>query len=72
MANPNLAEEDADGETFALMELSSRDGLREVNLSARTDEEGNLWLYMGSDAVYSGYTLLYYDAIEVTLTPLTG
>ena len=34
-----------------------------------TDDEGALWLLVGTDSGFEGRTALYYDTIEVTLEP---
>lgn len=36
-----------------------------------TDENGNLWLTVGTDSGFEGVTSLYYTAISVTLTPVS-
>jgi len=64
IANPNL-ELGEDFKTFALMDLSSRD----LGLTATTDEAGVLWLFMGTDSGYEGFTTQFYDELQVTLTP---
>lgn len=35
-----------------------------------TDEEGELWLFVGVDSGFEGRTDLYYDTVEVVLDPL--
>jgi hypothetical protein len=37
--------------------------------TVRTDDEGGLWLLVGADSGFEAWTTLYYQAIEVTLTP---
>ncbi len=64
IANPNL-ELGEDFSTFALHELTATD----LGLSGSTDGEGTLWLFMGTDSGYAGFTTQFYDALEVTLTP---
>ena len=34
-----------------------------------TDDEGRLWLFVGVDSGFEGRTDLYYDTVEVVLTP---
>lgn len=34
-----------------------------------TAEDGSLWLFVGTDSGFAGRTSIYYDRIEVTLTP---
>jgi len=35
-------------------------------------EDGSLWLFVGTDSGFEGRTSIYYDRIEVTLTPAAG
>lgn len=35
-----------------------------------TDENGNLWLLVGTDSGFEGVTTMYYQSITVTLTPV--
>src|SRR6056297_3611855 len=37
-----------------------------------TAEDGSLWLFVGTDSGFEGRTSIYYDRIEVTLTPTDG
>ncbi len=66
IANPNLELGD-DFSTFALHDLSTDRELRE--LTATTDVDGGLWLFVGTDSGYVGFTTQFYEAIEVTLSP---
>ena len=66
IANPNL-EMGEDFRTFALHDLSTEGLARE--LSSTSDGEGGLWLFVGTDSGYAGFTTQFFDAIEVTLTP---
>ena len=43
---------------------------REVSHIVRTDRRGHLWLLVGTDSGFEGATTLYFQTIEVTLTPL--
>lgn len=65
VANPNLGEEYADAQTFALMEMDTL--VR--SLVASSDAEGSMWLFMGTDSIYPGFTVLYYDQLDLTLAP---
>ena len=65
IANPNL-ELGEDFGTFALHELTTEDIERE--LTGTTDADGTLWLFMGTDSGYAGFTTQFYDALDVTLT----
>jgi hypothetical protein len=66
IGNPNLELGD-DFRTFALHDLSTDDVVRE--LTGTTDAEGSLWLFMGTDSGYAGFTTQFYDQLDVTLTP---
>lgn len=66
IANPNL-ERGEDFRTFALHDLSTEDAARE--LTGTTDPAGTLWLFMGTDSGYAGFTSQFYDQLDVTLTP---
>ncbi len=37
-----------------------------------TADDGSLWLFVGTDSGFEGRTSIYYDRIEVTLTPTDG
>jgi hypothetical protein len=37
-----------------------------------TDQDASLWLFVGTDSGFEGRTSIYYDRIEVTLTPIAG
>jgi hypothetical protein len=65
IANPNL-EQGEDFRTFALHELTTADPARD--LTGTTDAAGALWLFMGTDSGYSGFTAQFYDQLDVTLT----
>lgn len=54
----------ADDFTYGLKTLESRNHVLEVT----NDEEGNLWLIIGTDSGFEGKTALYYTNIAVTLT----
>jgi hypothetical protein len=66
IANPNL-EMGEDFRTFALHDLGTADLARD--LTGTTDAEGTLWLFMGTDSGYAGFTTQFYDQLDVTLTP---
>jgi hypothetical protein len=36
-------------------------------LQMTTDEDGRLWLFVGTDSGFEGRTGLYYDTIEVSI-----
>jgi hypothetical protein len=41
----------------------------EHDTTVSTDAEGNLWLLVGADSGFESRTVLYYQSIEVTITP---
>ena len=66
IANPDL-ERGEDFSTFALHELSTDEPMRP--LTATATDDGTLWLFMGTDSGYPGFTTQFYDAVEMTFTP---
>ena len=58
-------EEALEGERppYAMVSLSGA-------LEVTTAEDGSLWLFVGTDSGFEGRTSIYYDRIEVTLTPV--
>ena len=66
IANPNL-ELGEDFRTFALHDLTTDGLVRELDGTSVAD--GGLWLFVGTDSGYAGFTTQFFDAIEVTLTP---
>jgi hypothetical protein len=42
---------------------------RTASIETETDEQGNLWLFVGTDSGFEGQTSIYYDRIEVVLSP---
>lgn len=66
IANPDL-EMGEDFRTFALHELTTAVAARP--LTGTTDGDGTLWLFMGTDSGYAGFTTQFYDQLDVTLTP---
>jgi hypothetical protein len=40
--------------------------------TVRSDERGNLWLLIGTDSGFESRTSIYYQFLEVTLTPMSG
>jgi hypothetical protein len=51
---------------FDTYELKTLDNL-DAPLEVTTDEDGNLWIFVGTDSGYEGLTTLYYTDIQVTL-----
>lgn len=66
IANPNLDPDTADGTQFALMNLDNSGQA----LASRSDSDGRLWVFVGSDSGFEGPTTLYYASINVTLDEL--
>lgn len=54
---------EADPPPYAMVSLSGE-------LEVTTAEDGSLWLFVGTDSGFEGRTSIYYDRIEVTLTPV--
>ncbi|MEQ9442249.1 MAG: hypothetical protein RIG62_24625 [Cyclobacteriaceae bacterium] len=50
---------------YALVSLDNR----EEPFTVQTDEEGSLWVIIGTDSGFEGTTTLYYDQITVRLLP---
>ncbi len=62
----NVAKQDgSEDESFSIVKLNSED----VELMAKSDSEGRLWLIVGTDSGFEGQSELYYTNIKVTLTP---
>ena len=40
--------------------------------TVKADAQGNLWLLVGTDSGFEGLTAIYFQNIEVTLTPVVG
>lgn len=53
-----LASEDA---PYAMVE-------RTAGIEASTDDEGHLWLFVGTDSGFEGRTSIYYDRIELVFS----
>ncbi|MDE0699169.1 MAG: hypothetical protein OXH61_00425 [Acidimicrobiaceae bacterium] len=41
-------------------------------LTVETDDDGSVWLIVGTDSGFEGLTRLYYDRIAYTLTRVDG
>lgn len=54
---------DSDQPPYAMVE-------RTAGIEATTDDDGRLWLFVGTDSGFEGRTSIYYDRIQVTLAPL--
>ena len=42
---------------------------RTASIEATTDDDGNLWLFFGTDSGFEGRTSIHYDRIEVDFSP---
>lgn len=59
-----------DCDEFDLYEIKTLDN-RSAPLRIRSDEEGNLWVFVGTDSGFEGLTVLYYTRIKVELEALS-
>lgn len=63
----NIAKQDgSEDDAFAVVGLNSDD----VDLSVSSNEDGSIWLIVGTDSGFEGTTELYYKNISVELTPV--
>lgn len=53
---------DSDRPPYAMVE-------RTATIEGTTDDQGSIWLFVGTDSGFEGRTSIYYDRIEVALTP---
>ncbi|MYH68517.1 MAG: PEP-CTERM sorting domain-containing protein [Dehalococcoidia bacterium] len=60
----DIAHPDAARDAYAIKTLTNAD----QPLTVRTDGEGRLWLIVGTDSGFEGFTTLYYARIAYTLT----
>ncbi|MXW26771.1 MAG: hypothetical protein F4Z77_10850 [Dehalococcoidia bacterium] len=60
----DIAHPDAARDAYAIKTLTNAD----QPLTVRTDSEGRLWLIVGTDSGFEGFTTLYYAGIAYTLT----
>ncbi|MCY3880495.1 MAG: hypothetical protein OXG61_00050 [Chloroflexi bacterium] len=60
----DITHPDASRDTYAIKTLTNA----EQPLTVRTDGEGRLWLIVGTDSGFEGFTTLYYAGIAYTLT----
>lgn len=61
-----IADKPCESETFSAKTLTTTS---ETELNLTTNADGSIWLFLGSDSGYEGYTKLYYDKITITLSP---
>ncbi len=57
-----------DNDEFDVYELKTLNNTGNP-LTIRSDNDGNLWVFVGTDSGFEGTTVLYYTNISVTLTP---
>ena len=55
---------------FDVYELKTLDN-SDNPLTITSDDEGNLWIFVGTDSGFEGKTTLYYTSIQVNLVPAT-
>lgn len=55
-----------DNEEFDVYELKTLDNFANP-MEVKTDKDGNLWIFVGTDSGFEGKTVLYYNSIEVVL-----
>jgi len=61
-----IAGKSCESENFAPKTLSTT-STSELKLT--TNADGSIWVFVGSDSGYEGYTKLFYDNITITFTP---
>jgi len=61
-----IAGKSCESENFVAKTLTTT-STTELKLS--TNADGSIWLFIGTDSAYEGYTKLYYDQITITLAP---
>ena len=64
IANPNIDLETFTGEEYAIMNLNNQERPFQVT----SDEDGSIWVIIGSDSGFEGATTVYYDSIDINLT----
>jgi hypothetical protein len=64
LANPNLDLETFTGEEYALMTLTNEGTPFEVS----SNDEGEIWVLIGTDSGFAGATMVFVNSIEITLT----
>lgn len=66
MGDIAVADIPCDGSRYKTKSLSS---VPAKNLTLTTDSSGSIWFFIGTDSGYEGKTTLFYQGIELTLTP---
>ena len=64
VANPNIDMNTYTGEEYAVMTLDPQG----LNFTVTTDNDGMVWVIVGTDSGFEGLTTVYYDAITITFT----
>ncbi len=60
-----IAKPDDGTDDYVLINRHNRD----EPLVARTDADGGLWVFVGTDSAFEGYTALYYTNVRILLEP---
>ena len=63
IANPNIDLGTFTGEEYAMMNLDNQDRPFHVT----SDEDGSIWVIIGSDSGFEGATTIYYDSMDIRL-----
>ena len=63
LANPNIELDTFTGEEYALMTLDSEGR----TFTANSDNDGSVWMIIGTDSGFEGPTTVYYDRILITV-----
>lgn len=66
LGNIAVADIPCDGSTYKSKTIQSTVG---KTLSFTTDSSGSVWIFIGTDSGFEGKTTLYYQTINLTLTP---
>lgn len=67
IANPNLDAETSTEDDYALMNLNNQG----IPFTVTSDEDGHIWVIIGTDSGFEGVTTVYYSSIGVTLSEET-
>jgi hypothetical protein len=62
LANPNIDLDTFTGEEYAIMTLDNQDR----TFTVTTDNDGSVWVIVGTDSGFEGPTSVYYDKIIIT------
>jgi hypothetical protein len=61
IANPNVTEYNGE---YALMNLNNQENAFDV----KADDQGSIWVIVGTDSGFEGLTRIYYDQVSVSFT----